>query len=146
MLKNCLHSFCKECIQGAIEHSPDPVVMCPGYECQHPIQEREIRALVPPEVLEQCLQRALKQGEANLDDVFHCQTKDCPGFVQAVGANTAFVCEVCNHINCIKCKAVHEDKTCDQYQFDLLNDVKNQEELKLTEQAVKDIIEKGEVR
>lgn len=77
MLKNCLHLFCNDCIRGHIEQSPDAVVMCPGYDngpCQHFIQDREIRALVSPEVLDKFLQRALKQGEANLEDVYHVRT------------------------------------------------------------------------
>lgn len=150
MLKNCLHSFCKECISDTIRHSTDPAVLCPGFNadevpCELYIQDREIRALTPPEVYEQFLQRALKQGETNLDNVLHCKTPDCIGFVQTDADATAFVCQVCDAINCIKCKAIHELKTCEEYQFDLLNDVKNQKELQMTEQAVTELIAKGEV-
>lgn len=151
MLKNCLHYFCKECICETVRHSKDAVVRCPGFDnndrpCECEIQDREIRALVPAEIYEQFLQRSLKQGESNLENLFHCQTPNCIGFVQANDAlNAFFACQVCSAINCIKCKAIHEQKSCQEYQNDLKNDVKNQNELKLTEEAVKKLIAKGEV-
>lgn len=150
MLKSCLHSFCKDCISDTVKHSTDAVVMCPSFDngnrpCQSVITDREIKAVTPADVYEQFLHRSLKLGETNLDNVIHCHTPNCIGFVQANEANIAFACQVCNAINCVKCKAIHEQKTCDEYQFDLKNDVKNQDELKKTEEAVKKMVEKGEV-
>ena len=150
ILKNCLHTFCKECICESIKHSGDTMVICPFNSetgnCEFFIQDREIRALTSPEVYEAFLNRALKQGEANLTNVFHCKTPDCIGFIEFAQGTKAFPCEVCHVVNCVLCKAIHELKTCEEYQFDLKNDVKNQEELKLTEEAVKDLVENGAVR
>lgn len=150
VLKNCLHSFCVECISESVKHSVEPVVNCPFYSkdgnCEFLIQEREIRAIVPQEIYDLHLSKALKRGEINLDNIFHCKTPDCIGFIQHDNDVTAFNCEVCEKVNCIKCVAIHEEKSCEQYQDDLKNDVKNQQELKLTEEAVKVMIETGEVR
>lgn len=98
------------------------------------------------EIYEKHLLKALKQGEATMENVFHCRTPDCVGFFQHVAGATAFPCEVCSNVNCFKCNAIHEDKTCEQYQEDLLNNVKNQRELKMTEDAVINLLAKGSVR
>lgn len=49
----------------------------------------------------------------------------------------------------IACKTLpffyFQDKTCVEYQADLLNDVKNQKELLQTEAAVKEMLAKGNV-
>lgn len=149
-LKNCLHSFCIECICETVKHSEEPVVTCPYNSehgsCEFFIQDREIRALVSTSIYDLHLSKALKRGEVNLENIFHCKTPDCIGFIQHANDTNAFNCEVCEKVNCIKCSAIHEDKNCEQYQFDLKNDAKNQQELQLNEEAVKDLIEKGEVR
>lgn len=148
-LKNCLHSFCIECLSETINHADDPTVICPYNSelgtCEFPIQEREIRALVSAEIYEKHLATGLKRAQTNLENVFHCKLPDCIGFVVTLPDNIAFICPVCQKVNCIPCKAIHEEKTCEQHQDDLINDQKNQQELKLTEEAVKKMIESGEV-
>jgi hypothetical protein len=150
MLKNCLHCFCRECITSTVEHATDPEVACPHNSelgsCEFFIQDREIRALVPAEIYEKHLTKALERAETNLQNVFHCKFPDCHGFAELAPDVNAFACQVCEKVNCIKCQTIHEEKTCEQYQFDLVNDAKNQRELKLTEQAVQAMLQKGEVR
>jgi len=49
ILRDCLHSFCQECLAGSIEHSEDAQVKCPyrdkNYACESVLQEREIKAV-----------------------------------------------------------------------------------------------------
>ena len=49
VLRECLHTFCRECLKGAIEHSDSPKVGCPykddKYSCEMTILEREIKAV-----------------------------------------------------------------------------------------------------
>lgn len=148
ILKSCLHSFCIECLAESVKHSEEPVVICPFNSvqgnCEFSIQEREIRAIVSQEIYELHLTKALKQGEYNLENIFHCKTPDCIGFIQYEGIVVAYNCEVCGMINCIKCAAIHENKDCKQYQDDLKN-AKNHKDLLLTTNALKAMIENDEV-
>lgn len=145
VLKDCFHSFCKECLVATIENSEDFRVICPHGECEFYLQDREVKALVKPDMYEKHLLKALKRGEATMENAFHCKTPDCAGFFQNDKDAKAFPCEVCWKVNCIKCQAIHEDKTCDQYQADLKNDVKNQQDLQSSEEAVSKLIASGEV-
>lgn len=150
ILENCLHSFCVECISATIQYSDEPRVLCPfiseNKACEFFIQEREIRGIISPESYELHLRKALKRAEANLENIYHCKTLDCDGFIQYEQAVRAFVCPVCDKVNCVNCKAIHEEKTCEEYQFDLKNDVKNQKELKMTENAIKKMRQQGKVK
>lgn len=146
ILKNCCHSFCKGCISETIRHCEDQFVLCPhrfddGKACDSFLQEREIRALVSKEIYDQHLKKGLQQAESTMSDVFHCQTPDCDGFIIYSNDTKAFPCQVCQKVNCILCKAIHETKTCEQYKDDLLNDEKNRQELQLTENAVADMLQ-----
>lgn len=111
MLKNCLHSLCLECFREHVKRSDDPEVICPfnSFEgsCEFLIQEREIRAICDQSIIEIHLSKALKRAEAVLDNVYHCKTPDCVGFIQHEGSK-AFCCDVCDKVNCINCKTVHE--------------------------------------
>ncbi|XP_029142706.1 ranBP-type and C3HC4-type zinc finger-containing protein 1, partial [Protobothrops mucrosquamatus] len=47
-LRECLHSFCKDCLRGTILNSPEPEVKCPymddNYSCPGQLLDREIKA------------------------------------------------------------------------------------------------------
>ena len=49
VLRECLHTFCRDCLSGAIEHSDAPAVVCPykddKYSCEMKLLEREIKAV-----------------------------------------------------------------------------------------------------
>ena len=111
VLKNCLHSICLECFTEHVKMCDDPEVICPFYSdkgsCQFMIQEREIRAIVSDDVHEIHLSKALKRAEAVLNNIYHCKSPDCIGFIQNEGAS-AFNCNVCDKVNCIKCETIHE--------------------------------------
>lgn len=144
MLKNCLHSFCKDCIEETVKHSEDPQVPCPFNDehgsCEFHLEEREIRALVSEETLEKHLERSFKRAETSLENVFHCKTPDCSGFIQHADDSRAFLCPVCNVVNCLSCKNIHDGMTCHDYKLTFKNDKKSQHELKMTEAAVKKML------
>lgn len=121
-LKNCLHSFCKECIAETIKHSNEQLVICPYASaegsCEFHIQDREIRALVTPAVYEKHLSKGLKHAECNLPS-FHCKTPDCGGWIELAGGVDAFECEVCRKVNCIKCQV--NSKICSWYRRSLIH-------------------------
>ncbi|XP_021239036.1 ranBP-type and C3HC4-type zinc finger-containing protein 1-like [Numida meleagris] len=49
LLRECLHSFCRDCLRQVINYSEEPAVACPyrddSYACSSHLQEREIRAV-----------------------------------------------------------------------------------------------------
>lgn len=53
VLRECLHAFCRECLQGTIRNSQEAEVACPfidnTYSCSGKLLEREIRAVRPGE-------------------------------------------------------------------------------------------------
>lgn len=150
ILKNCLHTFCKACIEETVKHSDEPQVSCPFNDehgsCEFHIQEREIRALVTEETLEKHLEKSFKRAATSLDNVFHCKTPDCAGFIQHAEDSRAFLCPVCNAVNCISCKVIHDGKTCHEYMLTFKNDEKSQLELRMNEAAVNEMLNTGEVR
>ena len=47
-----------------------------------------------------------------------------------------FPCQICNHRNCLTCKAIHEDKNCQEYQDDLKRDAANDEAARKTQEML----------
>lgn len=112
ILKNCLHSLCIDCFQNHVKMCDDPEVICPYNSaegsCEFMIQEREIRAIVPLEIYEIHIGKGMKRAETVLENIYHCKTPDCVGFFQHGEDRSAFVCTICDKVNCIKCKTIHE--------------------------------------
>lgn len=107
-LRDCLHSFCKECIAQTIEHSEDPTVRCPYRDvttnCKSTLQDREIRALVSPLAYEKHLNKSLRMAEGLITNSVHCKTPNCTGWLIIEEKAKQFRCEVCQKINCIPCE------------------------------------------
>lgn len=151
ILKSCFHQFCQDCIIETVRNSPSAEVFCPfdnqeHQSCNFTILDSELRAIVPMDVLEKHLEKSLKQGENVLANVFHCKSPNCDGFVVKENDTIAFVCPVCEVVNCVKCSAIHEEKSCEQHLEHLKLDSVNQRDLKLTSEAVEKLLEKGDVR
>lgn len=145
VLKNCLHEYCKVCLSNHIEHSDELEVPCPyvaenGARCEGIIQDRELRSLISPAVFSAHLVRSLTQAEAVIKNSVHCKTADCPGWVEVEGDIPKFTCLVCNKENCIKCKAVHEGKTCEDYDFEINGDARKARENGLTNAQLQELL------
>lgn len=110
VLKNCLHMFCKECLNKTIEHSEEIVTKCPFTDdlgsCEFFLQDCEFRALASENAIKQQHVKSLKQAELSAaENAFHCKFPDCEGWVIVDQANTLdFICQVCTKINCLACK------------------------------------------
>ncbi|XP_072936879.1 uncharacterized protein [Epargyreus clarus] len=119
VLRECIHTFCRECLSDVVQHSQEPVVSCPAMGCSGVLQEREIRNIVSPEEYERWLARSLAAAECGTRNAFHCRTRDCTGWAFCDPGVRRFPCPVCKHTNCVQCQAIHEGETCEQYQVKL---------------------------
>ena len=148
MLRECLHSFCKECLLGHITHAEDAEVKCPfqgeTYQCQSVITEREIKQLLSPEAYQHWHQMGLNQAEGTIQNAFHCKTADCPSWCVYEDNNNFFDCNVCGVQNCLTCKAIHVGKNCKEYQAEIKLNAQNDENAKRTQQMLEDMIKQGE--
>ncbi|CAG4998302.1 unnamed protein product [Parnassius apollo] len=119
VLRECIHTFCRDCLSDAVRHCEEPIVSCPATGCSGILQEREIRALLPTEEYERWLARGLATAECGTRNAFHCRTPDCTGWALCEPGVRKFPCPVCKCNNCVPCQAIHEAETCEQYQIKL---------------------------
>ncbi|KAG5682773.1 hypothetical protein PVAND_012105 [Polypedilum vanderplanki] len=132
VLKNCLHPCCRDCLAGCVAAADDFEVKCPfihpddNAPCNERLQEREIRNLVSSDLFDKHLQKSLNVAESANEMTFHCRTLNCPNFVEIDPQITSYICEVCKKQNCISCKAIHEGKSCIDYQEEMNPDLKQQ--------------------
>jgi len=148
VLRDCLHTFCRDCIGGHIEVSETAEVKCPyrddDYSCPMMIPEQEIRALVTAEVYEKHLQKGLAIAENQSENSFHCKTADCRGWVFYADDVNEFVCPICNRRNCLTCKAQHEGQNCQQFQQQMELEAGTNEDLRKTKQAFDAMLANGD--
>ncbi|XP_060141018.1 ranBP-type and C3HC4-type zinc finger-containing protein 1 isoform X3 [Globicephala melas] len=113
----------RECLQGTIRNSQEAEVACPfidnTYSCSGKLLEREIRALLSPEDYQRFLDLGISIAENRSAFSYHCKTPDCKGWCFFEDDVNEFTCPVCFHINCLLCKAIHEQMNCKEYQDDL---------------------------
>jgi RanBP-type and C3HC4-type zinc finger-containing protein 1 len=146
-LRDCLHTFCKPCLESHIKYSEDAEVKCPyiddTYSCQFMVQEREIRGLVSKDEYEKHLSRSIQQAENKIENAFHCKTPNCKGWCIFEDDMNTFKCPVCTIANCITCGAIHDGLNCKEYQDHLAMD-SNAESVNQTKKFLQDLIEKNE--
>lgn len=106
-LRDCLHTFCKTCLENHIKYSEEAEIKCPFinevYSCQSLLQEREIRGLVSQEEYEKHLSRSIRLAENKIENTFHCKTPNCKGWCIFEDNTNSFKCPVCTIVNCITC-------------------------------------------
>ncbi|XP_077637618.1 sharpin [Lonchura striata] len=148
LLRDCLHSFCRECLRQVINFSEEPVVACPfrdvTYACGSHLQEREIRALLSPEEHARFLARGLALAERRSRNSFHCRGRDCPGWCFYEDAVNEFPCPVCGALNCLLCKAIHEGQNCRQYQDELQLRALHDAAARETRDMLQTLVQRGE--
>ncbi|KMQ94316.1 hypothetical protein RF55_5543 [Lasius niger] len=149
ILRDCLHMFCRPCIANTIAYCEEAEVKCPyrdaDYTCESTLQEREIKALVEPEVYQQHLAKSIAQAENNAGNkAFHCKTPDCPGWCIYDDDVNNFLCPVCGVNNCLTCQVVHTGKNCKQYQQELQLSKETDQESRRTAAMLKEMVDRGE--
>ncbi|XP_031465325.1 sharpin isoform X2 [Phasianus colchicus] len=148
LLRECLHNFCRDCLRQVINYSEEPAVSCPyrddSYACSSHLQEREIRALVSPEEYRRFLERSLVLAERRTQNSFHCKTPDCRGWCIYEDSVNEFRCPICQALNCLLCKAIHESRNCRQYQDDLRLRAHNDAAARQTNDMLQTLVQLGE--
>ncbi|MBN3306254.1 ranBP-type and C3HC4-type zinc finger-containing protein 1 [Amia ocellicauda] len=147
-LRECLHSFCKECLKGTITNSMDAEVACPysdeDYACNSKLQDREIRTLLSEDEYQRFLELRLSIAENRSANSYHCKTPDCAGWCIFEDEVNEFLCPLCQKTNCLLCKAIHEGMNCKEYQDDLRIRAENDVAAKQTTDMLKEMVAKGE--
>ncbi|KRT79982.1 Ubiquitin [Oryctes borbonicus] len=147
-LRECLHQFCKQCLAYTIEFTDDAEIKCPyrddQYSCDIALQDREIKALVAPNIYEQYLARSVMQVENKIEKSFHCKTPDCKGWCIFEDNVNEFKCPVCLKLNCLTCQAIHTGMNCKQYQEKMNAESDVDENAKRTREMLEEMVNKGE--
>eukprot|EP00079_Xenopus_tropicalis_P036635 XP_017950406.1 PREDICTED: ranBP-type and C3HC4-type zinc finger-containing protein 1 [Xenopus tropicalis] len=148
LLRECLHSFCRECLRQLVNCCEEPEVSCPfrdeTYACNSKLQQREIRALVAQEEYSRFLERGLVVAESRSHDSYHCRTADCRGWCVYEDSVNEFTCPICHAQNCLTCKAIHDGMNCREYQDDLRIRAQNDAAARQTNDMLKTLVQTGE--
>ncbi|XP_004612655.2 ranBP-type and C3HC4-type zinc finger-containing protein 1 [Sorex araneus] len=148
VLRECLHAFCRECLQGTIRNSQEAEVCCPfidnTYSCSGKLLDREIRALLSPEDYQRFLDLSVSIAEKRSSCSYHCKTPDCKGWCIFEDDVNEFTCPVCFHTNCLLCQAIHEQMNCREYQDDLALRAQNDVAARQTTEMLKAMLQQGE--
>ncbi|KAJ3654035.1 hypothetical protein Zmor_013249 [Zophobas morio] len=147
-LRECLHQFCKICLAHTVEYTEDAEVKCPyrdnDYSCNIALQDREIKALVTPQVYDNYLAKSVTEAENKIGKSFHCKTPDCRGWCIFEDNVNEFRCPVCRKLNCLTCQAIHTGLNCKQYQEKMNQESEVDEDARRTKEMVDEMVRKGE--
>ncbi|XP_072364048.1 ranBP-type and C3HC4-type zinc finger-containing protein 1 [Scyliorhinus torazame] len=148
VLRDCLHSFCRDCLKQLIRSCTHPQVPCPyrdeSYACDSKLQEREVRALVSLEDYDKFLDRGMSVAESSSENSYHCKTADCRGWCIYEDTVNEFRCPICSKLNCLLCKEIHQGMNCKQYQDDLRSRALNDSAARRTTQMLTTMVQNGE--
>ncbi|CAD6215458.1 GSCOCG00011198001-RA-CDS [Cotesia congregata] len=148
VLRDCLHSFCRECIERNVKLNDDFEVKCPfadgTYACQSILQEREIKALLGKDLYDKHLEKSLKHAALTSPESFNCRTADCDYWCLRDKDLNHFLCPKCEKTNCLTCEVIHEGRTCFEYQDDLVIANNTDEAKRRTTEQVENMIKTRE--
>ncbi|XP_076864984.1 ranBP-type and C3HC4-type zinc finger-containing protein 1 [Brachyhypopomus gauderio] len=147
-LRECLHSFCRECLKQTVINCMDAEVLCPyadeDYSCNYTLQDREIRTLLTQDEYQKFLELRLNIAESRCENSYHCKTLNCMGWCIFEDDVNEFICDICNETNCLLCKAIHKDMNCKEYQDDLRIRAANDIAAKRTTEMLEMMLQNGE--
>ncbi|CAM4658593.1 hypothetical protein PO909_027426 [Leuciscus waleckii] len=148
VLRECLHSFCRECLKETVLNCTDAEVACPyrddAYSCNCILQDREIKSLLSQDEYQKFLELRLNIAESRSENSYHCKTPDCAGWCIFEDDVNEFTCDICHETNCLLCKAIHKGMNCQQYQDDLRIRAQNDDAALQTTQMLDQLLKNGE--
>lgn len=125
ILRECLHKFCKKCLETHIRDSKTAEVACPRSRdqtsCFGIILDKEIQTF-GEDVNRLCAARCLSEFKDQNRFVLTCSS--CNKLIVDDGQPRCqkqfFTCPYCDKRNCRKCRVVHEgNETCKDYELTL---------------------------
>lgn len=148
VLRNCLHTFCKDCIRNTIIYSEEAEVKCPyidaTYTCECTLQDREIKALLTKSEHDEHLAKSLRVAENQIENSFHCRTPNCAGWCIYEDNVNQYKCAICSLVNCLTCRVIHDGLNCAQYQDMVKNNLEGNPENAITKTMLDEMIKNGE--
>lgn len=103
IIRNCFHTFCKDCLTNFIKVSEVSDIKCPETDCEFYLQDREIRTILPKIDYENYLKKGLNIAENQSINSFHCKTPNCNVWWIIEENTNQIHCGVCCKVNCISC-------------------------------------------
>uniref|UniRef100_A0ABI8AGJ7 RANBP2-type and C3HC4-type zinc finger containing 1 n=1 Tax=Felis catus TaxID=9685 RepID=A0ABI8AGJ7_FELCA len=100
--------------------------------------------LLPPEDYQRFLDLGVSIAENRSAFSYHCKTPDCKGWCFFEDDVNEFTCPVCFHVNCLLCKAIHEQMNCKEYQDDLALRAQNDVAARQTTEMLRSMLQQGE--
>lgn len=113
ILRNCLHTFCFECIYEKIITNIESAVVCPHdneYKCLMSLQDREIKSIIGEELYEKYLSKSIENYQQKVNAVY-CKSNKCKGWWEPNNQKYS-ICPICSAINCSICDAIHRNMSC----------------------------------
>jgi len=104
-------------LASSIELQETVEIVCPQ-GCGGRLLEKEIKALSSREVFRKWEERGMKAAKASLGEcAVECNWPGCNGWAEMdnIDSRRIFVCPFCGKQNCIKCKAVHDGVSCEEF-------------------------------
>lgn len=115
----CGHGwYCASCMLRHAEARLDmgaTNICCP--ECSTNLPERDLRKLLPTEIIDRMLNRSLEQAVSSAADIWACPTPNCPMRVALEDGELARLrCTLCKKDSCLKCghQPYHRGVTCEE--------------------------------
>uniref|UniRef100_A0ABI8AGL0 RanBP-type and C3HC4-type zinc finger-containing protein 1 n=1 Tax=Felis catus TaxID=9685 RepID=A0ABI8AGL0_FELCA len=105
---------------------------------------RQYQQLLPPEDYQRFLDLGVSIAENRSAFSYHCKTPDCKGWCFFEDDVNEFTCPVCFHVNCLLCKAIHEQMNCKEYQDDLALRAQNDVAARQTTEMLRSMLQQGE--
>lgn len=116
----CSHGwYCRSCVSRHVEARLDNGTVrqsCP--ECDEELVERDLKRIVPQELMDRLLTRSLEQAVASIANLRSCPTPNCPMRVALEADDSGqFTCSICHKECCLRCGAqpYHKRLTCAKY-------------------------------
>jgi len=116
----CKHGwYCAQCMLRHAEARlglGDAKICCP--ECVTPIAERDLRKLLPAELIDRLLARSLEQAVSSTSDILPCPTPNCSmRVVVEEGEVAQLQCSICERESCLRCgvQPFHVGLSCDAH-------------------------------
>lgn len=116
----CGHGwYCADCVQRHAQARLDSGgYEVPCFECNMPLTQALLRALLSPATFDRLVHRSLEKAVGCSQDLWPCPSPNCPNRVALEeGQVPRLHCDLCGREHCLRCQATpfHEGFTCEEH-------------------------------